>query len=169
MPLIILLGLNVQAIALFLQPYGERLLGPLLIVIGRVILSLVRLPVSHGSARYHAAKERVTERLAGRRYFDPFVLGLLFALCFCPFSAVLYFGMLLALALRAQDPVVAPSVFAITTGLPVVVLSLLLVQGIATADRAVPRVQTVERWLRRAAGTIFIITGIYLTAVIWLG
>jgi cytochrome c biogenesis protein CcdA len=139
--LIVLLGLEVQAISHFLQVYGERILGPLLIVIGIVMLGVVRLPVSPGSARYQAAKERVTERLAGRRYLGPFLLGLLFALSFCPFSAVLYFGMLIPLALRAQSPVVVPSVFAIATGLPVVVLSLLLVQGIATAGRAVRRVQ----------------------------
>ena len=133
------------------------------------MLGLVRLPVSLGSARYQAAKERITERLAGRRYLGPFLLGVLFALSFCPFSAVLYFGMLIPLALREQSPVVLPSVFAIATGLPVVVLSLLLVQGIATAGRAVQQVQTVEVWLRRAVGGVFIIAGIYLIAVIWFG
>ena len=166
--LIVLLGLNVQAIAFFLQAYGERLLGPLLIVIGVVMLGLVRLPVSLGSARFQAAKERATERLAGRRFLGPFFLGVLFALSFCPFSAVLYFGMLVPLALREQSPVIVPSVFAIATGLPVVVLSLLLVQGIATAGRAVQRVQTVEVWLRRGAGAVFIIAGIYLIAATYL-
>ena len=166
--LIVLLGLNVQAIAQFLLLYGERLLGPLLIFIGLVMLDLVRLPVSPGSARYQAFKQRITERLAGRRYLGPFFLGILFALSFCPFSAVLYFGMLVPLALREQDPLVVPSVFAIATGLPVVVLSLLLVQGIATAGRAVRQVQAVEVWLRRAAGAVFVLAGTYLITVIWL-
>lgn len=165
--LIVLLGLEVQAISHFLQLYGERILGPLLIVTGIVMLGVVRLPVSFGSARYQAAKERVTERLAGRRYLGPFLLGLLFALSFCPFSAVLYFGMLIPLALREQSPVVVPSVFAIATGLPVVVLSLLLVQGIATAGRAVQRVQVVERWVRRTAGAIFVLAGLYLMLAVW--
>ncbi len=167
--LIVVLGLEVQAIASFLQVYGERILGPLLIVIGVVMLGLVRLPVSLGSARYQAAKERITERLAGRRFLGPFLLGVLFALSFCPFSAVLYFGMLIPLALRNQSPVLLPAVFAIATGLPVVILSLLLVQGIATAGRAVQQVQTVEVWLRRSVGVIFIIAGVYLMAVVWLG
>jgi cytochrome c biogenesis protein CcdA len=166
--LIVLLGLEVQAISHFLQVYGERILGPLLIVIGVVMLGVVQLPVSLGSARYQAAKERVTERLAGRRYLGPFLLGLLFALSFCPFSAVLYFGMLIPLALREQSPVVVPAVFAIATGLPVVVLSLLLVQGIATAGRAVQRVQVVERWVRLIAGAVFIIAGLYLMVAVWL-
>jgi cytochrome c biogenesis protein CcdA len=166
--LIVLLGLEVQAISHFLQVYGERILGPLLIVIGIVMLDVVRLPVSLGSARYQAAKERITERLAGRRYLGPFLLGLLFALSFCPFSAVLYFGMLIPLALREQSPVVVPAVFAIATGLPVVVLSLLLVQGIATAGRAVRRVQVVERWVRWIAGAVFVLAGLYLVAAVWL-
>ncbi|HOV67787.1 MAG TPA: aromatic aminobenezylarsenical efflux permease ArsG family transporter, partial [Methanoregulaceae archaeon] len=122
--LIVVLGLNIQAIAQFLQLYGERILGPLLIGIGVVMLDLVRLPVSPGSARYLAAQQRITERLAGQRILGPFLLGVLFALSFCPFSAVLYFGMLVPLALREQDPVLVPSVFATATGLPVVVLSL---------------------------------------------
>jgi len=166
--LVVLLGLNVREIAVFLQLYGERLLGPLLIVIGVVMLDLVRLPVSLGSVRLQDAKQRVTERLAGRRYLGPFLLGVLFALSFCPFSAVLYFGMLVPLALREHDPVVVPSVFAIATGLPVVVLSFLLVQGIGTAGRAVQRVQTIDRWLRRGAGAVFVLAGIYLIAVVWL-
>jgi cytochrome c-type biogenesis protein len=166
--LIVVLGLNVQAIALFLQAYGERLLGPLLIVIGVVMLDLVRLPVSLGSVRFQAARERATEYLAGRRFLGPFLLGVLFALSFCPFSAVLYFGMLVPLALREHDPVIVPSVFAIATGLPVVVLSLLLVQGITTAGRAVRQVQTVERWLRWTAGAVFILAGVYLIAAVWL-
>lgn len=165
--LIVVLGLNIQAISIFLQAYGERLLGPLLIVIGVVMLGFVRLPVSLGSARYQAAKQRVTERLAGRRFLGPFLLGILFALSFCPFSAVLYFGMLVPLALREHDPIIVPSVFAIATGLPVVVLSLLLVQGIAMAGRAVQQVQSVERWLRRGAGAVFILAGVYLIAVTW--
>lgn len=165
--LIVLAGLNIQAISLFLQVYGERLLGPLLIVIGVVMLDVVRLPVSLGSARYQAAKEMITERLAGRRYLGPFLLGLLFALSFCPFSAVLYFGMLIPLALREQSPVVVPSVFAIATGLPVVVLSALLVQGVSTAGRAVQRVQVIERWLRWTTGALFIVAGVYLMTVTW--
>ena len=76
--------------------------------------------------------------------------------------------MLIPLALRNQSPVVLPSVFAIATGLPVVILSLLLVQGIATAGRAVQQVQTVEVWLRRSVGVIFIVAGLYLIAAIWL-
>ncbi len=166
--LIVLLGLNVQAIAQFLQLYGERLLGPLLIVIGVVMLDLVHLPFSLGSSRLQDAKQSVTERLAGMRFIGPFVLGLLFALSFCPFSAVLYFGMLVPLALRAHDPVVVPSVFAIATGLPVVLLSLLLVRGIGTASRAVRRVQVVERWVRLGAGCVFILAGIYLITAVWL-
>jgi len=61
--LVVLLGLNVRGIALFLQLYGERLLGPLLVLVGVVMLDLVRLPVSLGSARVQAVKQQVTERL----------------------------------------------------------------------------------------------------------
>jgi cytochrome c-type biogenesis protein len=61
-----------------------------------------------------------------------------------------------------------PSVFPIATGLPVVVLSVLLVHGIATACRSVRWMWTVELWVRRTVGVVVIRAGIYLMTVVRL-
>jgi hypothetical protein len=74
------------------------------------------------------------------------MLGVIFALSFCPFSAVLFFAMLIPLALGAGDPGVIPAVFAFAMGLPVIVISYLLVKGVGKCCGIVQKI--------RAAGSL---------------
>jgi threonine/homoserine/homoserine lactone efflux protein len=69
--------------------------------------------------------------------------------------------MLIPLALAAGDPVIIPAVFAIATGIPVIVISYLLVQGVGKCSGVMKRVQDVECWIRRAVAAIFIGVGVY--------
>lgn len=157
--LIVIFGLSVQGISLFLQSWGEMLVGPLLIAIGVVMLDLVPLPSwGGGSRRFAAFKERVVDKgLVGS-----FLLGVLFALTFCPFSAVLFFAMLVPLALRTSDPLGVPAVFAVATALPVIAFSLLMVTGIAKVGNAMKAAETFEYWTRRIVGVLFVGIGAYL-------
>jgi len=156
--MIVYAGLSTQHISLFLQSYGERLLGPLLLVIGLVMLEAVKLGrIAGGSERI----ERLKKRLAERGFLGAFLLGAVFALAFCPFSAVLYFGMLIPLSLAAGDGIVLPAVFAIATGLPVIILSLLLTMGVSTLGKTMNRIQVFEKWMRKSVGIVFIVAGIY--------
>lgn len=98
-------------------------------------------------------------RLATKGYFGSFLIGVIFALTFCPFSAVLYFGMLIPLALLEGDAVVIPSVFAVATGLPVIVFSLLLVPGISRSGHET--YPGLEQWMRWGVGVLFIGVGMY--------
>jgi cytochrome c biogenesis protein CcdA len=156
--MIVYAGLSTQHISLFLQSYGERLLGPLLLVIGLVMLEAVKLGRIAGDSEW---VERLKKRLAERGFLGAFLLGVVFALAFCPFSAVLYFGMLIPLSLAAGDGIVLPAVFAVATGLPVIVLSLALSKGVSTLGSAMNKIQTFEEWTRKAAGVVFIVAGIY--------
>jgi cytochrome c-type biogenesis protein len=156
--MIVYAGLSTQHVSLFLQKYGERLLGPLLVVIGLVMLEAVKLGrISGESERI----ERLKKRLAKRGFLGAFLLGAVFALAFCPFSAVLYFGMLIPLSLAAGDGIVLPAVFAVATGLPVIILSLLLTTGVSTLGKAMDRIQAFEKWMRKSVGVVFIAAGIY--------
>jgi len=155
--LIVWAGINTQAIALFLQKYGEKVIGPLLIIIGLVMLDILKL---------HFLKEnkqitKLKEKLANKGFFGAFLLGVIFALAFCPFSAVLFFGMLIPLALKAGDGLFIPSVFAFATGLPVILLSLILVYSVSKLSYIMNKVQTIEKWTRKIAAGIFILVGIY--------
>jgi len=154
---IVWFGLNTQAIALFLQRYGERLLGPLLLIIGIVMLNIIKLDFLKSSDRLNHLKER----LAKKGFLGSFLLGMIFALAFCPFSAVLFFGMLIPLALKAGDGLLIPSVFAFATGLPVIIFSFLLVHSVSRLGKIMDKISTFERWSRKIVAGIFILAGIY--------
>jgi len=162
--LIVYIGINVQAISLFLQKYGERLIGILLVFIGLVMLNIIRLNFIKSSGKLDKIKEKLSEK----GYLGSFLLGVLFALAFCPFSAVLFFGMLIPLALQYSDGILIPSVFAFATGLPVILLSFVLVFSVSKLSSIMKKVELAEKYTRYIVGLIFIIVGAYYIWKIWL-
>ncbi len=155
--LIVWFGVSSQNISFFLQKYGDKVLGPLLLIIGVVMLDIIKLSFLKGSDKLNKLKEN----LANRGYIGSFILGVIFALAFCPFSAVLFFGMLIPIAINAGDGLIIPAVFAFATGLPVIIFSFILVYSVSKLSTILDRVQTFEKWLRRIVGVIFVIVGIY--------
>ena len=162
--LIVYVGINVQVISLFLQKYGERILGPLLIIFGLIMLNIIKLPSLKSGDRVNKIKEKLSEK----GYLGSFFLGVIFALAFCPFSAVLFFGMLIPLALKFSDGLLIPSVFAFATGLPVILLSFVLVFSVSKLSNIMKKVELVEKYTRLIIGWIFIIVGAYYIWKIWL-
>jgi len=158
---IVYLGLNTQMISLFLQKYGERILGPIMIIIGVIMLDVLKLKLFNENKRI----EKIKVKLSEKGYIGSFLLGVLFALAFCPFSGVLFFGMLIPLALRFSDGLLIPSVFAFATGLPVIVFSFLLVYGMSKMSVVLNKLQTFEKIVRISVSVIFIIVGIYYTFI----
>jgi cytochrome c-type biogenesis protein len=156
--LIVWAGMGMQDISLTLQSSGNLLLGPILLIIGILMLGLINFPTK-GSSRLDSLKESLSERgiLGG------FLLGALFALAFCPFSAVLFFGMLIPLALAAGDPIFIPSIFAFATGLPVIILSVILAYSVSKVGGVMNKIKIFELWMRRVVATIFILIGVYMT------
>ena len=167
--LIVLGGLKVQSISLFLQQYGDLLLGPILLICGILMLEIIPLGNRFEHEGLSNLKDRISKKLVEKGFLGSFLLGILFALSFCPFSAVLFFGMLVPLALSIQDPVGVPLVFGFATGLPVIIFAALLSQGVARCSSTMNKVQTAERWLRRIVAAIFVIIGAYYTlnAYLW--
>jgi len=161
--LIVLVGVNTQTIALFLQKYGEKILGPFLIILGILMLGLINFNFSQKNDKLRALKEK----LAGKGFIGAFLLGVIFALAFCPFSAVLFFGMLIPLALKAGDGLIIPAVFAFATGLPVIIFSIILVKSVSKLGSIMNKVQIFELWMRRIVAVIFILTGAYYTFIVF--
>ena len=155
--LIVWFGINTQMISLFLQRYGEKVLGPLLIFVGLVMLDILKFNFLKESRKLNNLKEK----LANKGFLGSFLLGVIFALAFCPFSAVLFFGMLIPLALKAGDGLIIPAVFAFATGLPVIIFSIILVKSVSKLGVIMNKVQTFELWMRRIVAVIFIIIGLY--------
>jgi len=155
--LIVWLGVNTQTIALFLQKYGEKILGPLLIIVGILMLDLIKFNFSQKNDKLGALKEK----LANKGFLGAFLLGVIFALAFCPFSAVLFFGMLIPLAIQAGDGFIIPSVFAFATGLPVIIFSFILVKSVNRLGMIMNKIQVFEKWTRKIIAVTFILIGIY--------
>jgi cytochrome c-type biogenesis protein len=155
--IIVYVGVNTQGISFFLQTYGEKLLGPLLLLIGVVMLELVKVDFFKGGNRLSTLQAKLAEK----GYLGAFLLGVLFALAFCPFSGVLYFGMLIPLALETGDAVLLPAVFGLATGLPVILFSILLVKSVSTLGKVMNRVQKAEKWMRLGVGAVFVLIGLY--------
>jgi len=163
--LIVWFGVNVQSISLFLQKYGERILGPVLIIIGIIMLDILKINFFKSSSKLDALKEK----LAKKGFLGAFLLGVIFALAFCPFSGVLFFGMLIPLAINAGDGLIIPAVFALATGLPVIILSLILVYSVSKLGKIMNKIQTFEKWTRKIVAVTFIIVGVYYTGIYLFG
>jgi len=139
-----------------LQKYVNRLLGPILILVGMVLLELIQFKLSGPGVG-----ERTRKRAERLGTWGALLLGVVFALSFCPFSAVLFFGSLLPIALRCESAVVIPLTYGLGTGLPVLAFAVLIALGAGSLGRAYDRLAHFERWARRVTGVIFIGAGVY--------
>ena len=160
--LIISAGLDIPLVSSFLQDVGERALGPLLIVVGLIMLNIERLTFGRVSGRIATLGGKV----ADWGMIGGFLLGVIFALAFCPYSAVLYFGVLIPLALQSTAGIALPAIFAVGTGLPVLILGTLLSLGIAGVSSWLNAITRIQPVIRTAVSVIFIGVGIYYV-VLW--
>ena len=161
--LIVYAGLNIQSISFFLQEYGEKLIGPFLVIMGILMLEVVDIPLPGG----HGWLQKLETYLGDKGYLGGFLLGFVFALALCPFSAVLFFGMLIPIALKNGDAIFVPAVFAIATALPVIIISLVLVKGVNRVSGLMSTVQKMEKWIKWAVAAIFIVVGMYYILIVY--
>jgi cytochrome c biogenesis protein CcdA len=150
--------LSAPAISAALQRYMNKLLGPILIVVGMLLLGLFRITTTGSSMG-----ERVGRRLEGWGIWSGLALGIVFALSFCPVSAALYFGSLVPLSVKFESAVILPLLYGAGTALPVIVFAGFIAFGAQALGRAFDRVTQFERWARRITGVVFIVVGIYLS------
>jgi cytochrome c-type biogenesis protein len=157
---VLLLGANRMKFSLAFQQYGEKALGPLLIVIGLLMLGIItiRLP---GFDRLSSQFEKKKSRF---RYWDVLLLGVVFALAFCPYSGVLYFGMLIPMTLGSDTGLLLPVLFALATGIPVILFAWLLAYSVAGVGRLYQNIKAFEVWFRRVVAVLFIAIGLYYIA-----
>jgi len=155
--LIVWFGVSIQPISLFLQSQWKKILGPLLILIGLLMLDIVKINLFKKSQKLELLKDK----LAKKGFLGSFLLGVIFALAFCPISGVLFFGMLIPLAIKTGDAILIPLVFALATGLPVIILSFILVHSVSKLGKVMNKIQQIENIVQKVVGAVFIIAGIY--------
>jgi cytochrome c-type biogenesis protein len=150
--------MSMVAVSSFLQGTFYRLLGPLLIVVGLLLLGVFKFALPN-----LAASEDLQKRVDQAGVWGAGLLGVVFALSFCPVSAGLFFGSLVPLAVDRSSPLLLPFVYGLGTALPVAVFAVLLAAGVGWVGAVIDRVQVFERWARRVTAVVFIAVGIYET------
>ncbi len=139
-----------------LQKYMYLALGPILIVVAMFLLGLIRLG-GGGPSMSESMQKRVDKLGIG----GAFVLGVVFAVSFCPYSAALFFGTLITLALEVNSRVVVPVAYGIGTAVPVIVFAILIALGAQSVGKAYNVLSKVEWWARMITGGVFLAVGIY--------
>ena len=152
---ILYLGASKFHVARLLQGNGEKWLGPVLLVIGLIMLGVIPLNFK-GSGLLQKLSERV-----GKGWTGAFLMGMIFALAFCPYSGVLYFGMLIPMTLAAPEAFSIPFLFSLGTGLPVLLFTYLLAFSMEKVSSWFNAVQKAEKVLRYLAGGVFVLAGLY--------
>jgi len=158
--------LSLSAVSRFLQQTLNLALGPLLVLVGLLLLDVIPWPwAGSGSGLF----EKPQQRADSLGLWGAGLLGLAFALAFCPVSAALFFGSLVPLAVKHQSPLLLPSVYGIGTAVPVVVLSFLLAFAANRISRAFDVLTVLERWMRRLTAVVFILVGGYYCLIYLFG
>jgi sulfite exporter TauE/SafE len=162
--MIIFLGVDQFTLSDVFQRYGEKFIGPLLVLIGLFMLGILKMKFPGlGKMMQHFEKKRT------RSYLDVLLLGILFALAFCPYSGVLYFGMLIPMTISSVSGLYLPVIFAVATGIPVIIFAWLLAYTVSGVGKWYNRIKSFERWFRRIISVIFIVVGIYYILTIYFG
>lgn len=151
--------LSIPQVSFFLQHYLNKVLGPVLIMTGLLLMEIVHLPFLSSSV-----SEKTAGRVRDSGTIGSLLLGILFALSFCPISAALFFGSLIPLSLKNSSPVILPALYGVGTGLPVLGFAVLITLGVANIEKVFRRVRALEYWMRRVTGVVFILVGIYYVA-----
>ncbi len=158
--LIIKSVLAVPEAAQFLQKYVVKAMGPILILTGLVLLEVIKLKFSG-----FILSEKHRNALVEAGAPGAFMLGVFFALAFCPISAALFFGSLIPLALSHKMGIILPFIYGIGTGLPVLFFAVAIAIEVSSLNRWFSKLTVLELYMRKITGAIFILVGVYYTGI----
>ncbi|MCP4262488.1 MAG: sulfite exporter TauE/SafE family protein [Planctomycetes bacterium] len=149
-------ALSIPQVSYLLQKYMNKLLGPVLIIVGMILLELISFNLS-GSG----VSEKMQKRIESLGIYGAGLLGIIFAMSFCPVSAALFFGSLIPLSLKYDSGFILPALYGLGTGLPVFIFAVLLAFGAQSIGKAFNKLTRLEWWIRRATGVVFVLIGFY--------
>jgi cytochrome c biogenesis protein CcdA len=178
-------ALSIPAVSFFLQKYTHLVLGPIFLLLGMFLVGLITTTVG-GTLMSEAMQRRVD----AMGIWGALLLGILFAVSFCPTSAAWFFS-LLALIMGSEAGAITamlapigivlppgpvpggalllPLLYGIGTALPVIVVAILLAYSAQSVGKAYNVLAKVEWWARMTTGWIFILLGAYFCFAYVLG
>jgi len=154
---LIFFGASKFHIARWFQQIDGIWTGIAFIVIGILMLDFIKLSIPFLSNW----TSQLSKKQNKRNYWSAFLLGSLFALAFCPYGGMLYFGALIPLTITSSEGLLLPPIYSIATGLPVIIIAFLLAFSVANIGTFYNRMKSFEIWFRRIVAIIFIGIGIY--------
>lgn len=155
-------GLSMFSLQKGINEYSEMLIAPVLIFVGVFMLFGDRLNLP----KFGFSGTGRTEKLKGN--LGSLLLGVLFALAFCPTSGLFYFGMLIPMSATEPGGYLLPVVYAVATGLPVVLVAWILAYSVAGIGKFYNRIQIFQKWFNRVVAALFIAVGIYYAYINYL-
>jgi len=160
---ILFFGASKMHVTMLFQGWGEKLLGPLLIIIGLLMLDFIKVKFPG----FSDLTEKIGEH-SKRSYWGTLLLGMVFAMAFCPYSGVLYFAILIPMTITSIRGLYLPVVFAIATGLPVIIFAWLLAYAVGNVGKLYNQIKTFELWFRRVVAVLFILVGVYYIVIFFV-
>jgi cytochrome c-type biogenesis protein len=160
---ILYFGASKMHVSMLFQGWGEKLLGPILILIGLFMLDFIKIKFPG----FSGLTEKMGEH-SKRSYWGTLLLGMVFAMAFCPYSGVLYFAILIPMTIASASGLYLPVVFAFATGLPVIIFAWLLAYAVGNVGRLYDRIKIFELWFRRIVAVLFILVGIYYILIFFI-
>jgi len=154
---IIYFGASKFQIAKIFQGNGEKFIGPIMIIIGLIMLDFIKLNFIKESN----LTEKLSEKFKTKGLLGSFLLGALFALAFCPYSGALFFAMLIPLMLSTDAGLLLPILFSIGTSLPVIFFAFVIAYSIEKLSNYFKTITKAEKIMRIITGLTFVITGLY--------
>ncbi|MCC5945698.1 MAG: sulfite exporter TauE/SafE family protein [Bernardetiaceae bacterium] len=161
---LIYFGFSKFQLAKLFQGNGEKFLGPLLIIIGLFMLGAIRIPMPKGLSW----QDKLSDKFKDQGLVGSFLLGILFALAFCPYSGALFFGMLVPMVLQQPEGLSLALVFSLGTGLPVLLFTYLIAFSMQKVGRYFKAIQKTELVVRRVTALIFIAAGLYYVWIFFI-
>jgi cytochrome c-type biogenesis protein len=155
-------GASMFGIQKTIGAWGELLLGPLLLVIGLFMLLGDRINLPQFGFKGNA------EGLAKKGGWGALLIGILFAMAFCPTSGVFYFGMLIPMSATATAGYLLPVIFAIATSIPVLAVAWILAFSVQKMGNFYGKMQKIQKWMKHIVGILFLLVGIYYCWMMYL-
>jgi cytochrome c-type biogenesis protein len=145
----------IPGVSMFLQKYMNFAIGPLLVVVGLLLLGIFNFTTGGGMS------DRLQKRVDRMGVWGAGLLGIVFALAFCPVSAGLFFGALIPLAIKS-NAVLMSTLYGIGTAVPVIGFSLVLAFAAHLIGAAFKKLTVIEIGVRRITAVVMIVVGVYL-------
>jgi cytochrome c-type biogenesis protein len=158
----LIMGAGQMQLSTMLSVYGEKIIGPLLLFIGIFMLGIINITLP--GIGWLTEKIETSHK---NSFQGVLILGIVFALAFCPYSGVLYFGALVPMSIGSGQGILMILIFALATGLPVIIFSWMLAFTVNKVGTFYNSLKSFEKWFRKFIGLLFILVGIYYIVTVY--